>query len=124
MAIGFLLLDGVSVARPDKNLNRTSAPRVLKATFGDGYEQRIADGINNIQEEYSIAFNNRTKEEIDDITAFLASKNGVTSFDFTIPDSNNSGESIVKVVCEQYSQNYTYGDFYGCTAMFRRVYEP
>lgn len=124
MAIGFLLLDGVSVARPDKNLNRTSAPRVLKATFGDGYEQRIADGINNIQEEYSIAFNNRTKEEIDDITAFLASKNGVTSFDFTIPDSNNSGESTVKVVCEQYSQNYTYGDFYGCTAMFRRVYEP
>ena len=124
MEIGFLLLDGVSVARPDKNLNRTSAPRVLKATFGDGYEQRIADGINNIQEEYSIAFNNRTKEEIDDITAFLASKNGVTSFDFTIPDSNNSGESIVKVVCEQYSQNYTYGDFYGCTAMFRRVYEP
>ena len=124
MAIGFLLLDGVSVARPDKNLNRTSAPRVLKATFGDGYEQRIADGINNIQEEYSIAFNNRTKEEIDDITAFLASKNGVTSFDFTIPDSNNSGESTVKVVCEQYSQNYTYGDFYGCTTMFRRVYEP
>ena len=124
MAIGFLLLDGVSVARPDKNLNRTSAPRVLKATFGDGYEQRIADGINNIQEEYSIAFNNRTKEEIDDITAFLASKNGVTSFDFTIPDSNNSGESTVKVVCEQYNQNYTYGDFYGCTAMFRRVYEP
>ena len=124
MSIGFLLLDGVSVARPDKNLNRTSAPRVLKATFGDGYEQRIADGINNIQEEYSIAFNNRTKEEIDDITAFLASKNGVTSFDFTIPDSNNSGESTVKVVCEQYSQNYTYGDFYGCTAMFRRVYEP
>ena len=124
MAIGFLLLDGVSVARPDKNLNRTSAPRVLKATFGDGYEQRIADGINNIQEEYSIAFNNRTKEEIEDITAFLASKNGVTSFDFTIPDSNNSGESTVKVVCEQYSQNYTYGDFYGCTAMFRRVYEP
>jgi len=124
MAIGFLLLDGVSVARPDKNLNRTSSPRVLKATFGDGYEQRIADGINNIQEEYSIAFNNRTKEEIDDITAFLASKNGVTSFDFTIPDSNNSGESTVKVVCEQYNQNYTYGDFYGCTAMFRRVYEP
>lgn len=124
MAIGFLLLDGVTVARPDKNLNRTSSPRVLKATFGDGYEQRIADGINNIQEEYSIAFNNRTKEEIDDITAFFASKNGVTSFDFTIPDSNNSGESTVKVVCEQYNQNYTYGDFYGCTAMFRRVYEP
>jgi len=124
MAIGFLLLDGVSVARPDKNLNRTSSPRVLKATFGDGYEQRLADGINNIQEEYSIAFNNRTKEEIDDITAFLASKNGVTSFEFTIPDSNNSGESTVKVVCEQYNQNYTYGDFYGCTAMFRRVYEP
>ena len=124
MEIGFLLLDGVSVARPDKNLSRTSAPRVLKATFGDGYEQRLADGINNIQEEYSIAFNNRTKEEIDDITAFFASKNGVTSFDFTIPDSNNSGKSTIKVVCEEYSQNYTYGDFYGCTAMFRRVYEP
>jgi len=123
MAIGFNAGGGVGVVRPDKGFTRQSQPRVFITEFGDGYEQRLVNGINNLAENYSLSFNNRTKEDIDDITAFFATKGAVTAFTFTIPDSNNSGETAVKVVCDSWSQSYKVGDFYSCTAQFRRVYE-
>ena len=122
MALGFTDLTS-TVRSPDKMMTSSSTPSILLAKFGDGYEQRIAAGINNLVQEYSVSFDNRTKEEIDDITAFFTDKAGVTKFDFTIPDSNNSGETTIKVICASWSQAYKYGDFYGCSAKFRRVYE-
>ena len=123
MAIGFTDLTS-TVRRPDKMMSANSNPNRFTISFGDGYQQRIAKGINNLQQTYAVSFANRTKEEIDDITAFFTSKGGVTNFTFTIPDSNNSGETAIKVICEQWSQAYTTGDFYGCSATFTRVYEP
>ena len=125
MALGFTTTStyGSRTILPDKGLQRQSTPRVLVARFGDGYEQRLADGINSIDEVFNVTFNNRTKEEIDDITGYLASLNGATAFSYTIPDSNNSGETTIKVVCDTFTQNYSYGDFYSASATFRRVYE-
>jgi phage-related protein len=125
MALGFTTTStyGSRDILPDKGLTRSSSPRVLVARFGDGYEQRIANGINSIDESFNVTFNNRTKEEIDDITGYLGSLNGVTAFSYTIPDSNNSGETTIKVVCDTFTQNYSYNDFYSASATFRRVYE-
>ena len=123
MAIGFTDLGAVQRI-PDKTLTRNNKPRVIKIQFGDGYEQRVQEGINNITQSFSVTFNNRPKAEIDDIMAFLDNKAGTTAFDFTYPDTNASGaERTVKVVCEDYTQSYSYDDFYSCTATFRRVYE-
>ena len=52
---------------PDKSMARSTTPKVLLASFGDGYEQRLANGINSLAENYSLSFKTRTKEEIDDI---------------------------------------------------------
>lgn len=126
MALGFTTSPafGSRTVSPDKGLTRNSSPKVLVAKFGDGYEQRLPNGINSIDETFSATFNNRTKEEIDDITGYLASLKGATSFTYTIPDTNESGNEIsIKVVCENYSQVYNYGDFYSAMATFRRVYE-
>ena len=123
MAIGFTVLGAVQRI-PDKTLTRNNKPRVIKIQFGDGYEQRVQEGINNITQNFSVSFNNRPKAEIDDIMAFLDNKAGATAFDFTYPDTNASGnERTVKVVCEDYTQTYSFDDFYSCTATFRRVYE-
>ncbi len=123
MAIGFTDLGAVQRI-PDKTLTRNNKPRVIKIQFGDGYEQRVQEGINNITQNFSVSFNNRPKAEIDDIMAFLDNKAGTTAFDFTYPDTNASGnERTVKVVCEDYTQTYSFDDFYSCTATFRRVYE-
>ena len=126
MALGFIYT-GSTYATPDKTMARTSSPNVIRARFGDGYEQRTVDGINAIKEEYSVSFKNRTNDFIDDVVAFLDTKEGVTSFTFTLPDSNNTtrtGEKDIKVVCENYSTTYTYDNFYTLTATLRRVYEP
>ena len=124
MALGFeIVVDSGTYYRPDKSLRRKSKPKVHLATFGDGYEQRLADGINSITEIYSVSFATRPKADIDDIVAFFDSKQGVTAFDFTIPDSNNSGETTIKVVCDSFDISYDYGDFYSASAKFRRVYE-
>jgi len=127
MAIGFTTSSayGPREVRPDKGLARQFQPRVRIAKFGDGYEQRIADGLNPIQETFNVSFNNRTAEEIDDIIGYLASLGGVTSFNFTVPDDNGAGgETTIKVVCDTYAQTYTNDGFPSATATFRRVYEP
>ncbi len=122
MAIGFTDLTS-TVRRPDKNMSAQSQPKVRITDFGDGYQQRTAAGINNLDQSYSVSFSNRTKEEIDDIVAFFVSKGGVTNFTFTIPDSNNSGETAIKVIYMSWTQIYKVGDFYNCSASFKRVYE-
>ena len=125
MTIGFIYT-GSTYATPDKQLTKTSTPRVLTAKFGDGYEQRAVDGINNLEESYALTFKTREKAEIDDIVAFLDSKQNVTKFTFTFPDTNNTtrtGERDVKVVAQEYSTNYEYDNFYTLNVTLRRVFE-
>ena len=123
MTIGFIYDGGDAYATPDKTLTRATKPSVLNAQFGDGYELRISNGINSINETYNVSFRNRAKIFIDDVVTFLDTQAGVTKFPFTIPDTNSGGEKTIKVVCQDYSTNFEYDDFYTLTATFRRVYE-
>ena len=45
--------DGTNDFTADKALGRTSKPRVLIQGFGDGYQQRIAAGINTLEENFA-----------------------------------------------------------------------
>ena len=124
MTIGFLLSDGITIAKPDKNLARRTQPRVLRANFGDGYEQRMPDGINSLEQMYDISFANRSPTEIDDIVSFFEDGLGVTAFEFTFPSTRAEiGETTITVVCEAWDLIYTNQIAYGCSASFRRVYE-
>ncbi len=128
MAIGFLIPSSESYVssdtqiRPDRGIRKASKPRIRTAKFGDGYEQRLVDGINAIEEQYSVSFNNRPKADIDDIVKFFDTR-VAASFNFTIPDTNNSGETTIKVVCNSYNTTYNNDTTYSCSATFRRVYE-
>jgi phage-related protein len=122
MAIGFS--DGTTTFRPDKGFTRKNTPTIFRTEFGDGYEQRLANGINNLKQEFSINFATRTKEDIDDIVDFFELKGGVTAFTYTYADSNESGgEKAVKVICDDWSQTWEYQDFYSLSCTFRRIYE-
>ena len=124
MAIGFLLSDGITQVVPDRNLSRQTQPKVLRAEFGDGYEQRIKDGINSLRQNYTVSFVNRPPEEIDEIINFFDELAGATAFKFTIPDKRSEiGETTITVVCESYDLIYTNDIASGCAAQFRRVYE-
>ena len=124
MAIGFDVGGTLGVVAPDKGFTRNNTPRVHVQKFGDGYEQRLANGINNLEQEFSVQFATRPKDEIDDIVAFFESKKGTTAFDFNFADTNESGnEETVKIVCESWDQTWDYDDFYSLSAKFRRIYE-
>jgi phage-related protein len=126
MSIGIKQTDSTLVATPDKAMTKNSQPKILTATFGDGYEQRVADGINTLNETYDLSFKTRTKNDIDDIVLFLDTQKGVSKFILTLPDSNNTtrtGERDVKVVSTDYSVNYEYDNFYTLSLTLKRVFE-
>jgi phage-related protein len=67
---------------PDRGLKADSKPRVLVASYGDGYEQRVANGINNVAESWNLTWKNRTTADANKITKFLEDQGGVTAFDW------------------------------------------
>lgn len=60
-------------------------PRVLLSKFGDGYEQRLGDGINLITRKWSISFISKTIAQADAIDAFFVARNGIEAFNWTPP---------------------------------------
>jgi phage-related protein len=131
MTIGFKYL-GENYAIPDKGLSRVTTPKVHVARFGDGYEQRIAMGLNSLEEKFTLTFQNREKAFIDDVVDFLETKKGVTAFSLIVPDSNVTsdpagdagvGEREIKVVAENHTTTFLYDDYYSLTVSVRRVYE-
>ena len=135
MAIGFTDLTSTNRI-PDKGYTRQTQPRVLTAQFGDGYSQRLIDGINPLAETISVSFSTRDKGEIDHIISFFESKGGVSSFTFTVnqqyyaspgitseTDVTSSDELALKVVCSSWNKTYNFGDYWSATATFTRVYE-
>lgn len=113
---------------PDKQFNKQVTPRRLVASFGDGYEQAISDGINPIEEQFSASFVTRDRDEIDNIVAFFDQQAGVTAFDVVLNDHRVGitapNEKTIKVRCINWSQIFFHDEYYSCTATFKRVYVP
>lgn len=104
--------------QPDNAAQVSVKPRVLTAKFGDGYEQRLGDGINIRPREWRLTFNTRTNAEMSPIVAFLEGQNGVASFDWT-PPSGAAG----KWVCEDWQQTVVRYGINDLSATFREVFE-
>jgi len=105
---------------PDRGFKTTTKPRVLSAKFGDGYEQRLADGINHLVNSWNLTFKSRSVTDAEDIDTFLTARGGVESFDFTPPGASTS----VKVTCSQWDISYPASIGRDITATFVQVFEP
>ena len=101
----------------DAGAERTVTPRILKAAFGDGYAQRIPDGIRTQLGTWQLSFSNRTKAEADAINAFLANKGGHLSFSWIPP-----GEvQAIAVVCSTWKRSIEKGNRRSVSATFSEV---
>jgi phage-related protein len=100
----------------DRGVSRSPKFRILSAKFGDGYEQRLRDGINSKEEDISLSFNNRTPTEIYAIADYLDATIP-TSFTFYVDDDS------FKVTCEDYQITHTETNAYSLSTKFKRVYE-
>lgn len=105
----------------DRGLSRQTNNKVLTAKFGDGYEQRVKDGINTKMDMFNITFNNRTASSINLLAAFFDDRSG-KNFDFTVTEL--TGDNTMKVVCENYTIQYIREEYHSLQTSLRRVYEP
>tara|TARA_Y100000310_G_C20648698_1_gene798147 strand:- start:1563 stop:2105 length:543 start_codon:yes stop_codon:yes gene_type:complete len=100
---------------PSYNLAMQQEPRVLSIAFGDGYEQRLPDGINNDLLQFSLTFDKRSTEETAAIIHFFSSKKGVKPFFFRAPHPYGITK---KFICKNWSSTLVFEDHYTIAATF------
>ncbi|MGW8422439.1 phage tail protein [Comamonas sp. HJ-2] len=102
--------------RPNSGPTQARQPKVRTAAFGDGYQQRVASGINASPRSWSLQFTRR-EADIDAIEVFLNAHNGVTSFDWQ-PPTGLPG----KWICRSWSRTVTVRKVQGLEATFEEVF--
>ena len=69
--------------------------RVLAAQFGDGYQQRAADGINAMRRRFMLRFSKIRSAKAAEVIAFLEAHGGVTAFIWTPPAPHDTPRAWV-----------------------------
>jgi phage-related protein len=105
---------------PTYGAQKSSAPNVRIARFGDGYEQRTTFGLNQNPKQWDLTWN-VSETDADTIETFLDARAADgASFEWT-----PLGESTeYNWVCEQWSKSIPYLNRATITATFRQVFEP
>jgi phage-related protein len=108
-----------TVAQPSYNSSEDHTPRVLTASFGDGYSQRSLDGINNDPGLFNLVWTNLLDAESDNIVNFLSARAGVVAFTWTPP----RGSVAIAVTCKKWNKTWTDAGAQQLTAEFRQVFD-
>ena len=103
---------------PSYNISVNHAPRSKSIRFGDGYEQRFKDGINNDLINISLNFEGRNTQEARAILHFLDARSGVDLFFFRPPSPHDARR---KFICKEFSSNVSFQDVVDISASFEQV---
>lgn len=103
---------------PSYSLTVNNAPRVKSVKFGDGWEQRMNDGINNNLLDIDISFDNRDLFETAAILHFLDTRAGSESFIWYPPQPYYAQKLWV---CESHLMTFNFYNNYSIKAKFREV---
>ena len=87
---------------PAYNMSVTHAPKVKSIRFGDGYEQRMKDGVFADLLNISLSFDGRNVKEASAIIHFLEARSGADYFFFTPPSPYNSRR---KFTCREFNSS-------------------
>lgn len=101
---------------PEFESQMSQAPSVNITKFGDGYEARVATGINNNPQKWSLQFTMNDANSASAL-AFVRARNAVESFYWMNP----MGETII-VVCRTWKTSRKQGH-YVTSLEFEQVFE-
>lgn len=104
--------------QPSYGISTAVEPKVQIIKFGDGYEQRVQDGINNSLLKLSVSFNSRTSMETAAILNFLKERSAVESFLFTPPEPY---AILRNFVCRSWNHTIVFFDNNDITTTFEQV---
>ena len=103
---------------PSYNSNINLNPKIKSIRFGDGYETRNADGINNLLLELDLAFENRSLTEYTSIMHFLGTQEGHKSFLYTPLIPYNKQKLFV---CRSWNGKCNFYENYSISCKFEEV---
>ena len=103
---------------PSYGAEKRSRPAVRSVKFGDGYEQRLAYGINTQPEVWSLEFRGKSTGDASAIDSFLRARGAVQAFDWTTP-SGLTG----KFTCEEWSRTIEEPNIENIRATFKQVFD-
>lgn len=66
----------------------TVEAKVLEASFGDGYTQRAAPGINSVRETVSLTWEHVARADGQSILDFFIARSGVDAFLYAVPPAD------------------------------------
>lgn len=106
---------------PSIGFSKNIKPAVNIANFGDGYSQRVVDGINNMPGTWRVSFQNQPLNVILAIENFLKARQGSELFYWTPP-----GDVVtVKVICvDGWDIEYTSHISRTLNTTFTQVFDP
>lgn len=91
-------------------------PRVRTIQYGDGYKQAAPDGLNYLDREVSLGWENLTASEANQIVAFFEERGGYQPFSYTL-----DGETLT-YLCSTWNKERTSPNSYNVSATFERSY--
>lgn len=105
--------------KPSYNASVDHSPRVATIAFGNGYEQRVQDGIYNGLINFSASFDMRTEKEARAIIQFLRARRGAEGFGILHLPPIYEDVGFKKVfVCSRFNSTFTFFDNYTVKATF------
>lgn len=74
-----------SIGPSTDSTTSTSKARTLTAQLGDGYTQVTSDGINTVQETWTLQWDACSNTEMNELTTFFEAQLGYLNFQWTAP---------------------------------------
>lgn len=112
----------INMPLPDRISQSSSSSqeyRVILAQFGNGYEQRQKDGINNSIQQWSVTWENINTSESNEIITAFDTAAGIEPFLWQPPNANQ----VRKYKVERYDQSVLSGSLSTVSATLKQVFD-
>ena len=114
------MADPFPITNPKYNYTITRKPAVNVVNFGDGFEQRLTEGLNQNPITLNLKFDLSQTDSTTAITFLNARITDGASFTFLVPNENVTKN----FVCLTYNTAVPYKNRVTLTCSFREVFEP
>lgn len=94
--------------------------RIIESQFGDGYSQRVADGLNSYMMSANISHDNLTQAEFNTLLTFWNTVGRVTPFTITDP---TTGVTTKVRFTEPFQVTALSGNLYSVSAVVKQTYD-
>lgn len=102
---------------PDLGAQQKLKPNVTQTKFGDGYELRVATGVNLMPRVWTVTFTKPATEAVA-ILSFLEARQGLEAFSWKDPMGY---EGVF--VCREWSASQSMQGLYQVSGTFEQVFE-